>query len=325
MESSPSLPSLNTYEIDEEINKSGIYNKKEKSSEINAVFKLIKNLTQDELKTMDENSSFPKYFCQVGNKNFKYIGVLTNQLKRDVYGYSLMDNNDEYIGEFKEEMRNGFGIYKFKQNEDEEEIYIGEYINNKKEGKGMYIKINKTIKDDSNGNLILVNYISGIGTFKDNLLTQGIFYSLIDNKETYYLGKLNELGEQDDNEALYIEDKNKIFKGKINKGNMVEGRNIFVNDKYEKVKGYYFIKTKNEKNGENYEFNSNKNEEGDEECIKKTKEFLENNYDKKIQEIFNGANDAFNKFKDYNKALNVDFENEIKNKIKNELDKILIN
>ena len=236
-----------------------------------------------------------------------------------------MDNNDEYIGEFKEEMRNGFGIYKFKQNEDEEEIYVGEYINNKKEGKGMYIKINKTIKDDSNGNLILVNYISGIGTFQDNLLTQGIFYSLIDNKETYYLGKLNELGEQDDNEALYIEDKNKIFKGKINKGNMVEGRNIFVNDKYEKVKGYYFIKTKNEKNGENYEFNSNKNEEGDEECIKKTKEFLENNYDKKIQEIFNGANDAFNKFKDYNKALNVDFENDIKNKIKNELDKILIN
>ena len=34
---------------------------------------------------------------------------------------------------------------------------------------------------------------------------------------------MNDLGEQEDTEALLIEDKNKIFKGKISKGNFIEG------------------------------------------------------------------------------------------------------
>ena len=47
------------------------------------------------------------------------------------------------------------------------------------------------------------------------------------------------------------------------------------------------------------------------------------NYGKNIQNIFNEINNAFNKFKDYDTAIRIDFEKDIKNKIKNEIDKII--
>ena len=45
-----------------------------------------------------------------------------------------MENKDEFLGEYKYEIREGFGIYKFSPNEDVEDIYIGNYKNNRKTG-----------------------------------------------------------------------------------------------------------------------------------------------------------------------------------------------
>jgi hypothetical protein len=323
MSTSTENPSFDVNEIDEKIEKEGEFIINNEKEEKKTIFKFIKNFSKEDMEKKDENSSYPKYFCEISAKNFKYIGILTNELKRDIYGYSLLDNQDEFLGEYKNQIREGFGIYKFKPNEERNEIYIGEYINNKKEGKGIFIKINKIIKDDSNGNNVLIDFDSNIGTFKDNLFEKGIIYSLKDKAERLYYGKLNDLGEQEDTEALLIEDKNKIFKGKISKGNLIEGRNIFINDKYEKTKAYYFKKEKNEKNEDSYQFDYNKKEKDDEENIKKVKEILERNYSEKIQEIFNLLNNSFDTFKSYEKAINVDFDNDIKNKIKNELDKII--
>ena len=323
MSTSTENPSFDINEIDEKIDKEGQFIIKNEKEGKKTTFKYIKNLSKEDIKKKDENAFYPKYFCEITAKNFKYIGILTNELKRDIYGYSLLDNQDEFLGEYKNQIREGFGIYKFKSNEERQEIYIGEYINNKKEGKGIFIKINKIIKDDSNGNSVLIDFDSNIGTFKDNLFHKGIIYSLKDKAEKLYYGKLNDLGEQEDTEALLIEDKNKIFKGKISKGNLLEGRNIFINDKYEKTKAYYFIKEKRENNEESYSFDYNKNEKDDDENIKKVKDILERNYSEKMQEIFNLLNNAFNSFKNYEKAINIDFENDIKNKIKNEMDKII--
>ena len=322
-------PSFDINEIDEKIISTGEYINQNEATKKKSVFKFFKNLSKEEIEQKDkENSSYPKYFCDINTKSFKYIGILTNELKRDNYGYSLMDNEDEFLGEYSNELREGYGIYKYryKPSEEKEEIYFGEYHNNKKEGKGIYIKINKSIKDElNNGNYVLINFDTNIGVFKDDIIKEGIILSVKDDKERLYYGKLNDLGEQEDNEGLFIEDKNKIFKGKISKGNLSEGRNIFINDKYEKIKGYYFNVIKKENNEEQYEFDNNKNEEKDEEIIIKVKELLEKNYKKKIQEIYDLINEKFNLFKNYEKALNVDFENDIKNEIKDKLDNAIMN
>ena len=310
---------FDTYEIDYRIFKDGEYIQKlETKSSINK-FKLLPGLTQDEIQKKDENVEYQKYFSIISTKNFDYIGVLTNQLKRDKYGYSIMDNKDEYLGEYKNDIRDGFGIYKFNFNEkdDVQEIYIGNYQNNKKEGEGMYLKIYKNIKDDSNKNN-LINFNCGLGIFNSDVLKMGKIFSAKDGIEMLYQGKINDKGEPEDDDALVFEEGNKIFRGKIYNNDMIEGRNIILNDKYEKLNAYYFNKKENK-----YDFDYSKKEEVDEECIKKLKENPIKNFGKQIQNLFNEIDECFYKFKDYDTAMKINFENDIKNKIKSEIDKIM--
>ena len=321
--SSDSEIAFDTYEVDYRIFKDGEFiQKSEFNPSINNKFKLIQGLTQEELEKKEENSEYPKYFSTISTKNFDYIGILSNQLKRDKYGYSKMEkeHSDEYLGEYKNELRDGFGIYKFNSDNDEDikEIYIGNYKNNKKEGEGMYLKISKSIKEDSSGNDILINYNSGIGTFEGDIFKNGKIFNCKDGIQILYQGKLNEIGEPEDDDAIIYEEDNKIFRGKVSKGDMIEGRNIILNEKLEKVNSYYFTKIDGK-----YDFDYFKKEEIDEECIKKLKENPIQNYGKNIQNIFNEINNAFNKFKDYDTAIRIDFEKDIKNKIKNEIDKII--
>lgn len=321
--SSDSEIAFDTYEVDYRIFKDGEFiQKSEFNPSINNKFKLIQGLTQEELEKKEENSEYPKYFSTISTKNFDYIGVLSNQLKRDKYGYSKMEkeHSDEYLGEYKNELRDGFGIYKFNSDNDEDikEIYIGNYKNNKKEGEGMYLKISKSIKEDSSGNDILINYNSGIGTFESDIFKNGKIFNCKDGVKILYQGKLNEIGEPEDDDAIIYEEENKIFRGKISRGDMIEGRNIILNEKLEKVNSYYFTKIDGK-----YDFDYFKKEEIDEDCIKKLKENPIQNYGKNIQNIFNEINNAFNKFKDYDTAIRIDFEKDIKNKIKNEIDKII--
>ena len=321
--SSDSEIAFDTYEVDYRIFKDGEFiQNSEFNPSINNKFKLIQGLTQEELEKKEENSEYPKYFSTISTKNFDYIGILSNQLKRDKYGYSKMEkeHSDEYLGEYKNELRDGFGIYKFNSDYDEDikEIYIGNYKNNKKEGEGMYLKISKSIKEDSSGNDILINYNSGIGTFESDIFKNGKIFNCKDGVQILYQGKLNEIGEPEDDDAIIYEEENKIFRGKVSRGDMIEGRNIILNEKLEKVNSYYFTKIDGK-----YDFDYFKKEEIDEDCIKKLKENPIQNYGKNIQNIFNEINNAFNKFKDYDTAIRIDFEKDIKNKIKNEIDKII--
>ena len=321
--SSDSEIAFDTYEVDYRIFKDGEFiQNSEFNPSINNKFKLIQGLTQEELEKKEENSEYPKYFSTISTKTFDYIGILSNQLKRDKYGYSKMEkeHSDEYLGEYKNELRDGFGIYKFNSDNDEDikEIYIGNYKNNKKEGEGMYLKISKSIKEDSSGNDILINYNSGIGTFEGDVFKNGKIFNCKDGVQILYQGKLNEIGEPEDDDAIIYEEENKIFRGKVSRGDMIEGRNIILNEKLEKVNSYYFTKIDGK-----YDFDYFKKEEIDEGCIKKLKENPIQNYGKNIQNIFNEINNAFNKFKNYDTAIRMDFEKDIKNKIKNEIDKII--
>ena len=322
-ETTKSYIEFDTYEIDYKIFKDGEFIQKSglENLQLNK-FRLIKNLTKEEIQNKESNSEYPKYFSNISTKDFNYIGILSDQLKRDKYGYSQMDNGDEYLGEYNKEIREGFGIYKFyydkKVEEGIQEIYIGNYKNNKKEGKGMYLKIYKSNKDEINNEINLINFDSVIGNFEEDLFKYGKIFSSKNGVDIVYKGKVNDKGEPEDDDALIFEEGNKIFRGKINNGDMVEGRNIIVNEKYEKIKAYYFYK----KEGK-YNFDYANKEEVDEECIKMMKENPVNNIGGIIKNIFKEVIIAFNKFKDYDSAINIDFENEIKNKILSEIDKIL--
>ena len=252
---------FNTYEIDQEIFKNKEYVQKSEKSEKKILnkFVFLPGLTEEEIKSKDPKSEFLKYFAKITTKNFEYMGVLTNELRREKYGYSVMENKDVYLGDYKNEIRDGFGIYKFNPNEDEEEIYIGDYKNNKKTGQGIYLKIFKSIKEDSKGEIILIDYDCGMGDFKDDIFENGKIFTVRDDNETLYQGKINDIGLPSDEEALVIEGGDKIFMGKLIDGELIEGRNIFVDENWNKKNAYYFTKNDNAENP--FDFDLKKNEE----------------------------------------------------------------
>lgn len=314
--SSPEEATFDTYEIDNQITKKGEYIQKikRKNEEILNKFKHLSSLTEEQLKNKNLNSDYPKYFAKIDTKDFKYLGILSNQLKRVQYGYSKMENEDEYLGEYKNELRDGFGIYKYHPNEEEQDIYIGDYKNNAKTGQGIYLKIIKSIKDEQNGDLILVKYNCGIGDFENDIFKDGKIFSVNYDNETLYQGKINELGLPSDEEGLVFEGGDKIFIGKIINGELIEGRNIFVDDKWKKKKAYYFTKSENTKNP--YNFDLNRNEEKDNENIIMMKKSTVRTYKNQIQNIFKDLNDSFAKFNNFETAITVNFEKDIKNNIK---------
>ena len=314
---------FNTYEIDQEIfkNKEFVQNSKNQKDKIKNKFKFLPGLTEEEIKKKDPKSEYPKYFAKILTKNFEYMGVLTNELKREKYGYSIMENKDEYLGEYKNEIRDGFGIYKFNPNEDEEEIFIGNYKDNKKTGEGIYLKIFKSVKEDSSGEIILVDFDCGMGEFKDDIFINGKIFTVRDDNETMYQGKINDIGVPSDQEALIIEGGDKIFWGKLIDGELIEGRNIFVDDKWNKKNAYYFTKKDNVENP--YDFDVNKNEGKDSEIIDMVKESNVRTYKIQIQNIFKDVCDSLNKFKKFETAIIVDFENNVKNKINADVNKII--
>ena len=311
---------FNTYEIDQEIfkNKEFIQNEKDK---LKNKFILLTGLTEEEIKKKDPKSEYPKYFAKISTKNFEYMGILTNELKREKYGYSVMENKDEYLGEYKNEIRDGFGIYKFNPNEDEEEIYIGDYKDNKKTGQGLYLKIFKSVKESSSGEIILIDFDCGMGDFKDDTFNNGKIFTVRADNETLYQGKINDIGVPSDEDALIVEGGDKLFMGKLIDGELIEGRNIFVDENWNKKNGYYFTKTDNVENP--FDFDANKKEDKDEEIIKMVKESNVKAYKSQIQNIFKDVCDSFNKFKNFDSAKDVDFENNVKSKIKADVDKII--
>ena len=314
---------FNTYEIDQEIfkNKEFIQNFKNEKDKLKNKFTLLPGLTEEEIKKKDPKSEYPKYFAKISTKNFEYMGILTNELKREKYGYSVMENKDEYLGEYKNEIRDGFGIYKFNPNEDEEEIYIGDYKDNKKTGQGLYLKIFKSVKESSSGEIILVDFDCGMGDFKDDTFNNGKIFTVRDDNKTLYQGKINDIGLPSDEEALIVEGGDKLFYGKLIDGELIEGRNIFVDENWNKKNGYYFTKTDNVENP--FDFDASKKEDKDEEIIKMVKESNVKEYKSQIQNIFKDVCDSLDKFRKFESAKDVDFENNVKSKIKADVDKII--
>jgi hypothetical protein len=314
---------FNTYEIDQEIfkNKEFVQNFKNEKDKLKNKFTLLPGLTEEEIKRKDPKSEYPKYFAKISTKNFEYMGILTNELKREKYGYSVMENKDEYLGEYKNEIRDGFGIYKFNPNEDEEEIYIGDYKDNKKTGQGLYLKIFKSVKESSSGEIILIDFDCGMGDFKDDTFDNGKIFTVRGDNETLYQGKINDIGLPSDEEALIVEGGDKLFYGKIINGELIDGRNIFVDENWNKKNSYYFTKTDNVENP--FDFDASKKEDKDEEIIKMVKESNVKAYKSQIQNIFKDVCDSLDKFKKFESAKDVDFENNVKSKIKADVDKII--
>ena len=244
------------------------------------IFEFYKEYQQQKIE--EEPECLPKYFVDIKYEECRYLGVLSNILTKEIYGYNIFQNKDEYFGHWNNSVKEGYGIYYFKENEKEEEekiknIYIGEFKKNKKSGEGLYFKIKNF--EEGEGNVISPkDFIFSLGIFSNDEFKEGIIYNIEGDKRQIYKGKLNEKGEKTDEKAEIYENNNQIFHGALKNNIMIKGRIIVLKNEENVIKkeeAYYFERKEENLNSEDIEFDYRKEEEMDDELIKKMQNLFE--------------------------------------------------
>jgi len=218
-------------QIDNEINKNNEY--KLDTEEVKILIKY--NL---------KNEKEQKYFSIIEIKNIcKYIGVLSDNFTKEKLGINYYGNKDIYLGEWKNNLKEGNGLYIYDNPNNKKEIYIGKWDKGFKFGKGIYIISKENFTD----------YTIFFGnTNKDNFENGFI----IENNQIrkLYKGKLKDLKKDDDN-GILLEGIDKAFFGKFKNDEIIEGNMIKYKVENEKVIILNIFNI-NMINNDNYNFNS---------------------------------------------------------------------
>ena len=265
----------------------------------NAIFSLL----EDNMHSNEE-----EYYVNIKNKKEQYIGVLTKTCKKELFGYILFSQGDEYLGQITKEKKHGFGIYKFKKQKkrNEYDIYIGEFFQNTINGEGIYINISKAEdnKNEKNKTKLLKAFLCSIGKFENGEFKKGKIYKVDnDNEKLEFKDYEKQDSDKKEREDFNFEKKGDVFlysKG-INKDNrLIEGSVIYVKDN-DKIENKFTFKL----NGElNYIFEYLGNEEKEKELLEefqnsnfsKYNQFVQNLYNNIEKLISNIKNDAELKF-----------------------------
>ena len=273
---------FNTEEIDLILNK-----KKEYKKEENGIKKIFKFINKKE----EIDSEKPlKYISEIDSNSVKYIGYLTENLFKEYFGYYKYENKDEYIGEWKDDLKENKGMYfYFNEENNLEEFYLGEWKNNFRNGKGIYIWKNSNEKipfDKSNFDVV-------IGDFENNDFKYGLTISKKDNTFNIYKGKY-ENNKKNDNKAFFLENYNKAFYGNFINDEIISGRFITYNEKIEIINSFYFEKN----NNNDYNFEKEKEKENDIIIKKEVEDILKYDFPKNLAPMYQFMKNFFSQSSD---------------------------
>ena len=273
---------FNTEEIDLILNK-----KKEYKKEENGIKKIFKFINKKE----EIDSEKPlKYISEIDSNSVKYIGYLTENLFKEYFGYYKYENKDEYIGEWKDDLKENKGMYfYFNEENNLEEFYLGEWKNNFRNGKGIYIWKNSNEKipfDKSNFDVV-------IGDFENNDFKYGLTISKKDNTFNIYKGKY-ENNKKNDNKAFFLENYNKAFYGNFINDEIISGRFITYNEKIEIINSFYFEKN----NNNDYNFEKEKEKENDIIIEKEVKNISKYDFPKNLAPMYQFMKNFFSQSSD---------------------------
>ena len=192
-------------QIDNEINKNNEY--KLDTEEVKILIKY--NL---------KNEKEQKYFSIIEIKNVcKYIGILSDNFTKEKLGINYYGNKDIYLGEWKNNLKDGNGLYIYDNSNNKKEIYIGKWDKGFKFGKGIYIISNENLTDYT---------IFFVNLNKDNF--ENGFLIENNNIRKLYKGKFKDLKKDDDN-GILLEGIDKAFFGKFKNDEIIEGNTVIYN------------------------------------------------------------------------------------------------
>ena len=246
--------------------------------------------------------------------SFRYYGILSQELKKIEFGSYFYENQDQYIGQWNNDLKDGYGIYFYYNQNNLEEFYIGKWKNGKKNGKGFYFWkfSNSSIKfEDSEYDIIY-------GNFENDIFLNG--YSISKNEKGFfvYFGKFDK-GKKNDENALFFE-KNMGFIGKFENDGLIEGRIVLFKEKNNnQIQQSYFTSKSNDINNDKFILNDDK-EKNELICIKRN-EIIKKNFHENFSLIYLYSKELLKIF--LNDDLNIIYTINIKNDIINKIDNFL--
>ena len=189
---------------------------------------------------LGENGAYLESVSKNFPINNEILKEVQSHLKNteDTRNYTLfIKYKDIYIGDlsiFNFQFKEGFGLYKYLNNE-EKAFYLGQWEKNQKSGLG-FLKIDnnhfyfgyfKKNKIDGQGfyyNKENGNYYFGI--FNQNVFKKGIYFNV--KKDIYYIGEFQN-NKKNDNFCYYFNyKKNTLFLGKIKNDLFIKGHLFFL-------------------------------------------------------------------------------------------------
>ena len=272
------------------------------------IIKMKENVLFFPLNNSENDEEIENYFVDIKNNNKEhYIGVLTKELTKNKFGYILFKEGDEYLGQINEEKREGFGIYKFNSNRNsEEDFYIGNFLNNKIDGRGIHINIIQHSPKNE-----LIKYNCNIGIFQDNKFIKGKIFSY-DNGFEQLKFKDEDIKNDNGKKVINIEkndDLITITEGILKDKKLIKGVLLTINDDG-KVENQFSYKL-NQEFQYIYEYLDDKNKI--EELINQLKEIKFNKYSFNIQKIYEKIIEIIEKVKgDFNYAKDLIIEDNFK-------------
>jgi len=160
-----------------------------------------------------ENDVSKHFISHITNKNSSYTGFLNNHLHRNVFGINKFLNKDLYIGQWKENKKDGFGAYFYSS--DQNEFLIGNFLEDDTGKNGFHYKENS----ENNG------FEAFFGSFLNGeLINKGTFLSFKNEKEGYiYHGNFKD-NKKEDEAGYYYDFGNEIlFRGRFENDNISHG------------------------------------------------------------------------------------------------------
>lgn len=232
------IPELDNFKIIPEILNSKSY----KDSNI----EIIDWLSYRDPKKTSVNDNL--FLANIKHEENKYIGLLNVDLKRDHMGIHHYSNGDIFLGEWKDNYRNGVGVYLHNKPKIKGsqliEIFMGKWKDDQPDHEGVYCWIDEPEKNDDFENC---DFHAFVGELNDASFKRGIYLTKVGKKFFIYYG--NFLNGKKNDEQCYFYDNDgiidRVFRGKIVQNEVENG--FFITFHKEEIDNTVYLKFANGK------------------------------------------------------------------------------
>ena len=204
----------------------------DKEKIVEAISKDGQYVTDDvKIKKWEGSEGTESYLIEMAKSNIRYNGVLNKIFERDGYGIHEFSNGDKYFGFFKEDKRNFNGIYFWPSEEKNgrkySEMYYGFWRDNHKDSNGIYLWLDEP-SNNNDQNFDNTNLEAYVGQFEEGTYSIGTFLQKTEDDYYLYYGKFTKNGQKNDDNGFFYSSKfDRLFHGKIENDDFVEGYVFF--------------------------------------------------------------------------------------------------